>query len=328
MPIREYLRSIARRLPISSSYERRIVELTSQVNHVERLLHETRSLATPEGKMFVPAGHFYSPIVNQSEVLRDAPRIFGQDPLDVPGVAIDLDNQWKVFEQLAPLMADLDLARNRRQAEVLGARYWIENPAFGDGDASALAAMLRFLQPKRLVELGCGYSSACALDTRDRFLDDSLRITFVDPFPELLHDLLREGDMGSVDVHQLSTQEVPKAWVEGLEAGDILFIDSTHVCKTGSDVNHIFFEIFPALNPGVVIHLHDVFPGFEYPRPWVEEGRSWNELYLLRAFLQYNSNFEIFCFPSLLHHLDTERHRALAPQITNIGGSCWIRKLA
>jgi len=328
MPLKARLRSIARRLPVSRSYERRITELTLQVNRVEKLLHESQSLATPEGKMFVPAGHFYSPIVNQNDVARDSRRIFEGDPLRIPGVALDLDGQWNTFERLAPLMADLNLATQPRDAEARGLRYWADNPAFGDGDASALAAMLRLLQPKRVIELGCGYSSACTLDTRERFLEDPPQLTFVDPYPELLHDLLRPHEVGSVDVHRLATQDVPKSWIESLEPSDVLFIDSTHVSKTGSDVNHIFFDILPALNPGVVVHLHDVFPGFEYPRAWIEEGRSWNELYLLRAFLQYNSTFEIFCFPALLHHVDNVRHRALAPHITNIGGSCWLRKVA
>ena len=83
-----------------------------------------------------------------------------------------------------------------------------------------------------------------------------------------------------------------------LESRDVLFIDSTHVSKLGSDVNYIFFEILPRLKPGVVIHLHDIYVGFEYPKPWVTEDRAWNEAYLLRAFLEYNERFRILLFIS------------------------------
>lgn len=340
MSLRRPLRAVARRLPIVGAYERRVAQLTreialqhSHIVHLEERLHEATHAAhfnpmfTEHGKMFVPAGHFYSPVVDLRDISQRSAQIFERDVLDLPAVALDIDQQWRMFETLAPLMTDLDFATDRHTANSRGHRYFSVNPAYGDGDASALAAMLRWLQPHRLIELGCGYSSACTLDTRERFLGDTPHITFVDPYPELLHDLLRGGAETNVEVHAVSTQEVPEEWVQQLGRNDVLFIDSTHVSKTGSDVNRIFFELLPALQPGVVIHLHDVFAGFEYPRAWVEEGRSWNELYLLRAFLQYNDAFEVLCFPGLLHHLDAQRHHAIAPHITNPGGACWLRKV-
>src|SRR5207302_8473946 len=85
-----------------------------------------------------------------------------------------------------------------------------------------------------------------------------------------------------------------------LEDGDILFIDSTHVGKAGSDVNRFFFEILPALERGVVIHFHDIFYPFEYPARWLDEGRAWNEQYLLRAFLEFNEMFQIKLFTTFM----------------------------
>ena len=113
-----------------------------------------------------------------------------------------------------------------------------------------------------------------------------------------------------------------------LAAGDVLFVDSTHVSRTGSDVNRIVFEILPALAPGVFVHLHDMFPGFEYPAPWVFEGRAWTELYLVRAFLQYNESFEIVLWPNLLAMLDHGDVIGRFPiAAANIGGSLWLRKV-
>lgn len=85
-----------------------------------------------------------------------------------------------------------------------------------------------------------------------------------------------------------------------LAPGDFLIIDSSHVSKAGSDLNHILFEIIPRLQPGVHLHFHDIFLPFEYPRPWVEAGIAWNEAYVLRAFLQYNTTFKIEFFTSYL----------------------------
>src|SRR5690606_33895195 len=82
---------------------------------------------------------------------------------------------------------------------------------------------------------------------------------------------------------------------------DILFVDSSHVLKTGSDVNHLLFQILPILKKGVLVHFHDIFYPFEYPKEWILSGRSWNEIYALRAFLTYNSNFKILLFSHFIH---------------------------
>ena len=112
-----------------------------------------------------------------------------------------------------------------------------------------------------------------------------------------------------------------------LRAGDVLFIDSSHVSKVGSDVNYIFFNILPALQTGVRIHFHDVFYPFEYPEQWILNGRSWSEAYLLRAFLQFNQTFEVELFPNHLIRFHPEffqKHMPLC--VKDPGGSIWIRK--
>jgi hypothetical protein len=92
------------------------------------------------------------------------------------------------------------------------------------------------------------------------------------------------------------TSDVDLTLLDALEAGDILFIDSSHVVKAGSDCQLLFSDILPRLNLGTLIHFHDVFDRFEYPAAWLRKGRGWNEQYLLRAFLQFNSAFKIKLF--------------------------------
>ncbi|MFI5045941.1 MAG: class I SAM-dependent methyltransferase, partial [Acidimicrobiia bacterium] len=104
-------------------------------------------------------------------------------------------------------------------------------------------------------------------------------------------------------------------------------IDSTHVSRVGSDVNYEIFEVLPALQPGVYVHFHDIFYPFEYPLQWVEEGRGWNEAYVLRAFLEYNDEFEIVLFNDLLALRAAEKIAREIPLWTR-GGSLWLRKRA
>ena len=112
---------------------------------------------------------------------------------------------------------------------------------------------------------------------------------------------------------------------DALSANDILFVDSTHVSKTGSDVNHLFFEILPRLASGVLVHLHDIFFPFEYPQDWVLGGRSWNEIYMLRAFLQYNNAFRIVFMNTFLEHFHESRFADRMPLcLKNRGGSIWL----
>jgi hypothetical protein len=111
-----------------------------------------------------------------------------------------------------------------------------------------------------------------------------------------------------------------------LEAGDILFVDSSHVVKTGSDLHHILFKILPILEAGVFIHFHDIFFPFEYPEPWVMAGRNWNENYLLRAFLMYNKNFRIRLFSDQIYKHHTEAYWEMPLAYNVQGTSLWIEK--
>lgn len=114
-----------------------------------------------------------------------------------------------------------------------------------------------------------------------------------------------------------------------MQPGDILFIDSTHVVKAGSDVNHLFFEMLPALADGVWIHVHDIFFPFEYPIEWVREGRAWQENYLLRAFLMYNRRFEIRWYQQYMWTRHRDELLRLVPQMANnAGGNIWLQKMS
>lgn len=284
---------------------------------------EFNRLSRSENRLFVPPGHFYSPIVNVEEV---RPQFDKAPPHPAALPAIDLDGermlaQWK---SLLPHLQDMPFPDQAAP----GFRYCFQNPAFSYGDGSILSAMLRHFKPKRLVEVGSGYSSACAMDTIERYLDGRVEVGFVEPYPELLIKLLGAETAESVSIQACGVQHADLLTFTRLEAGDFLFIDSTHVMKTGSDVCHELFTVLPALQSGVFVHFHDIFWPFEYGPEWVlQENRSWNELYGLRAFLMYNPAFEVVFFNDYFvrHYRDTVQADYPA-MLKNSGGSIWLRK--
>lgn len=223
---------------------------------------------------YVAPGHYYSPTTSETD--RERAVSWRASPL--VGVDLDEAGQERLVRDLAPLMTDLPEDR------------WQSNGMYGRADAAVLHAMLRHHEPKRLLEVGSGYSTAVALDVVDRHLPH-LRITCVEPNPQRLRSRLRPGD--DVVVIDEPVQDVPIEIFAHLEAGDILFIDSTHVLKSGSDVAWLYLHVLPTLSSGVIVHVHDVHWPFEYPERWIHEGRDWSEAYLLRAFLTHNDAWRI-----------------------------------
>ncbi|WP_341865592.1 class I SAM-dependent methyltransferase [Helicobacter labetoulli] len=155
-------------------------------------------------------------------------------------------------------------------------------------------------------------------------------MTHIEPYPAILHSLLKQSDVVSpftrILPHRL--QEIDEKLFGELEANDILFIDSTHIAKINSDVNQIIFTILPRLKSGVYIHFHDIFYPFSYPNDWLRDKNSWNEAYLLRAFLSFNPAFAIVFFNTCLNHLYKDEFSAALPlSQKNTGGSLWLKKL-
>jgi Methyltransferase domain len=268
-----------------------------------------------------PPGHFYSPVPDLADVEAQADRIF--DPARaLPGVELHVEDQLGRFRTLAALAREAPLPA----VPGVATRYGVENPNYGIGDASMLQAMLRHLRPSRYLEVGSGFTTALALDTNEQFLGGAMTVTAIEPHPELLRDVLRPGD--TVEVLTEPVQSVPIDRFRALGPGDVLFLDCSHVLKTGSDVQHLYTNVLPVLAEGVYIHVHDVFWPFEYLRHWVEAGRAWNEAYLLHAFLLFNDAFELVLWN---HYLAIEHREVveaeLPAMLTTPGGAIWLRRV-
>ncbi len=197
------------------------------------------------------------------------------------------------------------------------------NPAFWPGDGAVYYSMIRSLGAKRILEVGSGHSTRMAAKAAAM---NGAELSCIEPYP--MESLKQPGFARLIES---PVQEVPLETFDVLEAGDILFIDSTHVSKIGSDVNHLFLRVIPRLKPGVVIHVHDIFLPWEMPRAWVVDRKIfWNEQYMLQALLTCNPSFEVLLGNQFLGRLHKGAFKAAFPCIPDTyaagGVSFWFRR--
>ena len=197
-------------------------------------------------KAWMPPGHYYSPVPSLDEIRAREAQIFGPPPATLPGVDLNEEEQWALLDTLAPYIREQPFGTRRRA----GQRYCFDNLYYSHYDAVFLYAMIRHLRPRRIVEIGSGHSSCVILDTNDLHFAGAIACTFVEPHPEALLALIRETDRERVEIVARPLQDVDAARFEALEANDVLIVDSTHVSKTGSDVNRLLFNVLRDSTPG------------------------------------------------------------------------------
>jgi hypothetical protein len=268
-----------------------------------------------------PPGHFHSPIPSFEEIRRYEAK--PDMPRSIAGIDMHEDDQVELLARFRDYYETLPFKAGKTQR----LRYYFDNPAYSYSDGILLHCMLRHLKPRRIIEVGSGFSSALILDTAELFFGDALELTVIDPDPQRLLSLIEERDRQRFRLVSQRLQDVDGREFETLGINDILFIDSTHVSKFDSDVNRLVFTILPTLASGVHVHFHDVIYPFEYPRDWFALGRAWNEAYLLHAFLQYNEKFRVVLMNTFMERFHEEFFRESMPLcLKNPGGSIWLRK--
>jgi predicted O-methyltransferase YrrM len=284
-----------------------------------------RRAATAITRQGWPPGHHYSPVVDVGYVRRHSARLFNTRADLGPGIDLNEPLQEEMLAAVASFYPDFDWP----EQPAPGRRYYLNNRLFIYGDAAVLYGLLRRFLPRRVVEVGSGFSSALMLDTVERHAElDETELVFIEPYSARLQTLLGAKAKAHHRVVEALVQDVPLSEFARLEAGDFLFIDSSHVAKTGSGVNFLVFDVLPILRPGVIVHVHDILWPFEYPQRWVVDLRwSWNEAYLVRAFLTFNAAFEIVLFNSYMG----ETHRSFLEQRMPLalkypGASLWLRR--
>ncbi len=245
----------------------------------------------------VTPNHFYEPLPDTRE-LGDS---LWTRRIALPGIDFTEDSQLTLLKAFAEnYKAEYD--QLPKQPTSNATDFYLNNSSFNRVDAEAYYCFLRHFQPRRVMEIGSGMSTLLATLAlkRNHQQNQSYACEYavIDPFPS--RTIVQE--LKGIEVYRKPVQQIPLSEFGRLQSGDFLFIDSSHVLKIGSDVQYEFLEILPRLNPGVIVHLHDIFLPAEYPRVWVmNEFRFWNEQYILQAFLTHNREYEILFGASYLH---------------------------
>lgn len=226
---------------------------------------------------------------------------------DYPAIDFRLEDQLRLLRELEAHVGDLTGVD-------------LNNDYFSGLDAVVYYSLIRHLKPRRIIEIGGGYSTRIA--NKALAANHSGRLTCIEPYPE---ERLN-GSQFSVQLITKRVEEIDVSFFECLEANDILFIDSSHTVKFGSDVCYEFLEILPRLKSGVWVHVHDIFFPHDYPAEWLLERRlALNEQYLLEAFLSFNPAFS----PQLANHWLCLDYAADAARLCNApGSSFWMKRVA
>lgn len=268
-----------------------------------------------------PITHFYSPIPSKNDI-EIGLMMSKNNENQFLGIDFNEGHQKSFFNSLTKHYDLFDFPLFKKDKYL----YFSQNDMYGLSSGILLFSIMLELRPKRIIEIGSGFSSALMMDTSAHFLDGKVKLTFIEPFPDRLKMLMSNSNIENVEIIKKRIQDVETKVFSDLEDGDILFIDGSHISKIGSDVNKIFFEILPRLKKGVLIHIHDIFFPFEYPESFLRKGIYWNELYILRAFLQYNDTFEIEFFNTFFFNQNPDLSIAYPKFTKDLGGCFWMSK--
>lgn len=228
--------------------------------------------------------HYYEPIFNVFKL----PEKIWEHPDPLHGIDLNVEAQLNLLNKFdySSELNDIPVEKTEKDLD-----YFYNNYNFGAGDAEILYSVIRHFKPKKIVEIGSGFSTRLA----KKALDENRKTGF-----DSEHICIEPYEMPWLN--QLETTKVIRSLVEDtdisifkdLEENDILFIDSSHVIRTGGDVVFEYLRILPILKKGVIVHIHDIFLPYEYPKHWIQlYRRFWTEQYLFQAFLTYNTNFKV-----------------------------------
>jgi hypothetical protein len=265
--------------------------------------------------------HYYQPIPDTSTLKAED---FGKK--DLVGIRMDDKEQLEILDKIKDFKSEFTQFKKFSGSvnTQKDPNFYFDNLAFDTTDALLYYGMVRLIKPRKIIEIGSGWSTkiaaAACLKNGETKLDS------IEPYPQ---PILKNGFPGFSKLIEKKVEDVSLRFFESLRGGDILFIDSSHVSRIGGDVNHIFFEILPRLRKGVYVHIHDIFLPYDYPKDWVmKQRRFWSEQYILHAFLLFNDTFEIVYAKGYMNEKYPSKVKKVFPAFPPFGGgSMWIRKV-
>ena len=263
------------------------------------------------GINFLPE-HFYSGVPN----LRDLEgRTDWRKPRSMHGIAArDVDAQMALLGSWLSPHADVLQSRSVHRDAFVGGGA---DGGYGEIEAEVLFGFVATNKPKRITQVGCGVSTAICLAAAER-ANYKPDIVCLEPYPSAyLQDAARKG---SIRLVAQFAQTVDYDVIAALEDGDLLFIDSTHAVKPGSEVNYLIHEVLPRLRPGVWVHFHDIYFPYDYTRDTLDGDMLFpQESSLLYAFLTGNDHFKVEASLSMIHYAQPDALRALIPKYRPTG---------
>ncbi len=245
-------------------------------------------------KVNISPAHYYASSVNIRELEKNRDSWIKKSAL--PGVDTHVDNQIASLKTICLPFQD-EYKENEIYKKGVNQAY---GPGYGYIEAQAVHAVVRYFKPRQIIEVGSGVSTYCSLQASKMNKQETgaeCSITCIEPYPSDKLKSLKE-----VQVEEKIVQKTDVAFFSRLKKNDLLFIDSSHTVKPGSDVNFLILEVLPLLNPGVIVHFHDIYLPYDYQRNVLHTFLHWSETSLLRAFLINNPKVEIIFSLSMLHY--------------------------
>ena len=289
--------------------------------------HEIFQLWERKGFHVTPV-HFYQPIPDTQNL----PKTLWDKPSDLVGIDMNESMQLDLLRKHFPKFRNEYEQFPTEPAGKLH-HFHLDNDLFGGLDALIAHCMVRHFKPRLIVEIGGGFSTLLLTEAAAK--NNTSALICIEPFPQ---EFLKQGFPGLNRLIEKKVEDIDLEFFSELHSGDVLFIDSSHTVKIGGDVNYLFLEVLPRLEPGVIVHIHDIFLPFDYRRDWVlGKFRFWAEQYLLQAFLAFNSEFEVLMANNYVAHEYLDDLKAAFPSLEKLkaafpnsvgwgGGSFWMRR--
>lgn len=263
--------------------------------------------------------HYYEPMFHKRHLSRPL-----SEDRDLPGIDQNTDEQLEILESLS----FSDELRNTPISRAGELEFFMDNNTFCSGDAEFWYNIVRLMKPKKIVEIGSGYSTLMAAKAIEKNSEENsahrCSHICIEPFERPWLEKI------GASIIRTKVEEVDKDVFLQLKTNDILFIDSSHIIRPQGDVLYEYLALLPILNEGVIVHIHDIFTPKDYLKEWIiDEVKLWNEQYLLEAFLTSNKDWKVIAALNYLHHNHYEKLSEKCPFLTRDRepGSFYIQKI-
>lgn len=269
--------------------------------------------------------HYYEPIPDT----RDINDNFWAQRLTTKPITFEIANQLKLLETLA-IKYRKEYTKLPSNPTSNSLQYYVNNVSFCAVDGDVYWSLIRHFKPRKIIEVGSGFSTLLAISALEKNKKDGQHsnLIVIDPYPskKIARKISNKSNLILKKV-----QEMPPSLFQQLQKNDILFIDSSHILKIGSDLYHIFLKILPILRKGVIVHFHDIFLPNEYPKDFILKSHYfYNEQYFLYSFLLYNNSFKVLLASDYIRSKYPKKLKEYFPSFSekNLNPvSFWVQKI-